>query len=132
MDTKIENLTGITAFLNGQKGLHEYEDKLSKLFITLNKEILILDNLFEDPKKIKQIITCDNLCLSTTGTYADKLKPLIDSFGKLNYAPKAIIFFGENTALYFCEIARELKKKYGTEFFYPATFNSDLFEISWI
>ena len=131
-DISIKDLTGITAFLNGQEGLHSMEEKLCKKFTAANKQTLIIDNLFDMPSKLKGVMACDNIVLSTTGTFADKLQALTDAFEKMKYAPKAVIFISENTALIFCGIARELKKKHGTKFYFPDIFSDELREINWI
>lgn len=125
-------LNGITGFLNGQQGLHDQEQKIHDYLVSSGLKTLILDNLFEDGSKLFRIKECENIVLSTTGTYADKLSPLIAAFEKLNFAPRCVIFMGENTALAFCGIARELKKKHGTKFYFPDIIGKSLIEISWI
>lgn len=114
---KTEALTGITAFLNGQEGLHDREEEFSEALIEYKKEVLVLDDLFTKPQRIADVVKCDNLVLSTTGMYAGKLNRLVKAFEKLDYIPQVIIFGNENTALYFCEMAREYKKR-GTKFYY--------------
>lgn len=132
MDIPIEKLKGITGFLNGQNGLHDREWKLSQYLKSIGKEILILDNLFNENKKLTKIIKCENIVLSTTGLYARKIDPILEIFIKMKYAPKKVIFMSENTALFFCEIARDLKKKYKTKFYYPDIIGNELIEIAWI
>lgn len=132
MDSTYQQLTGITGFLNGQEGLHEQEEKLLKKLELLGKATLAIDDLFEHPEKLREIVKCDNLVMSTTGMYADKLEMLLEAFDKLSYAPKKVIFMSENTALAFCGTARELKAKYATKFYYPDMFGNYLFELTWI
>lgn len=132
MEKTLKDLTGITAFLNGQEGQHDMEGKLFLRMLKLGKKAKLIDNLFEQPEKLAQVIGCDNLVLSTTGLYADKLKMLVAAFEKMNYVPKVVIFMGENTAMAFLGTARDLKKKHGTEFYFPDIFDDSLFEISWI
>ncbi len=129
----IEILTGKTAFLNGQEGLHDQEQKFSESLLRSGKEILILDNLFLDNSKLKKIIECDNIVLSTRGTYAEQIKPLIDLFEKLNFAPKIVIVDSEDSAMFFLDICRSLKKKYNTSFFiFDMLDKKTLWELAWI
>lgn len=133
MDATLDILTGRTAFLNGQAGLHEQEEKLFNHYNKSGKDVLVLDNLFQAPDKLSLVVKCDNLVLSTTGMYAEKLAPLMEAFEKMNYAPKVVVFMGENTALFFCGLARELKKKYGTKFYFPDVLDRNmLMEVAWI
>ena len=130
--TSILQLTGKTAFLNGQQGLHDMEEKLSESFIKQNKEILVIDDLFDHPERLRLVTDCDTIVLSTTGTYADDLKQLVSAFNKLNYIPKVVIFISENTAMSLLYVARELKEK-GTQFyFYDCFDNKTLYDINWI
>lgn len=131
-DITIHQLTGITAFLNGQEGLHEFEEDLMKDLQKHNKPTLVLDNLFENPERLKEITKCDNLAFSTTGLQADKLEKLIEAFEKMKYVPKVVIFGGERSVMVFLGLARELKK-HGTRFYYYDDISGkDLYEIGWI
>lgn len=132
MKDSLEILQGTTAFLNGQSGLHDTEERFSKFLIKNNKSIVIIDNLFENAARLSEVAACDNLVLSTTGMFAEQLAPLIDAFEKLQYSPKTVIFIGENTALTFVSIARELKKNCGTKFFFLDIIDFSLREINWI
>lgn len=129
-DIKLKSLTGVTGFLNGQEGLHSREEEMSDILIKMGKKVIVIDNLFKEPDKLLKIVKCNNIVLSTTGLFADKLHPLIKTFEKLKYAPKKVIFMGENTAMYFLGNARLLKKK-GTKFYYPYILDG-LAEIEWI
>ena len=130
---KLSELTGKTAFLNGQPGLHEQEKKLEEKFREAGKETLVLDNLFDSPKKLSKVKDCENLVLSTTGMYREKLQPLMEAFKKLNYAPKKVFFLSENTAMHFVGMARDLKEKHGTEFYYPDLLSKEFFwPIGWL
>jgi len=132
MDKTLKDLNGTTAFLNGQAGQHDMEGKLVLRMLKLGKKVKLIDNLFEQPQKLAEVVGCDNLVLSTTGMYAEKLRMLVDAFHKLNYVPKVVVFMGENTAMSFLGTARELKAKHGTEFYFPDVFDDCLYEVSWI
>jgi hypothetical protein len=133
MKTKsILTLTGKTAFLNGQKGLHDLESRFCKSFENNGKEVLVLDNLFEQPEKLKSLLDCDNLVLSTTGMYLEDVNKLVDAFKQLNYVPKVVVFVTEQTAMSLLGVAREMKKL-GTKFyFFDCLDNKSLQEINWI
>jgi hypothetical protein len=92
----LNDLQGTTAFLNGQKGLHDLEEELCSALKRANKPFLVLDNLFEQSEKLLQVTKCDNLAFSTTGLYAEQLKTLVDVFEKLQYVPKNVFFLTEN------------------------------------
>jgi hypothetical protein len=132
-DLLTKDLRGVTGFLNGQEGLHEREEKFYDHLLSIGKKAIIIDDLFQNPKNLNKIKKCDNIMLSTTGVYADKLRGLISAFEKMNYCPKKVMFVSENTAMIFCGIARELKKKHKIEFFFPDLIDfEEIIEIDWI
>jgi hypothetical protein len=129
MDKQLKDLEGVTCFLNGQEGLHTLEERLLSKLTDLGKDVLVLDDLFEQPHRLVEVVKCKNLVLSTTGLYVDNLTKLVAGFEKLNYAPEVVIFLTENTALALLGTAREYKLK-GTKFYF--TLDSFLVEYSWI
>ena len=134
----LKDLQGTTAFLNGQKGLHPLEEDLKSGFDQLGKPYLVLDNLFEQSEKLLQVTKCDNLALSTTGTYVDDLTVLVKVFKQLQYVPKVVFFLTDETALTFADLAREFKKQ-GTKFYSVDSVdlllkkdNVSVYEITWL
>ena len=128
----ITELSGKTAFLNGQKGLHDMEARFSRSLIEHKKKVVVIDDLFENPKKLLKVVKCNNIVLFTTGQNHEEINSLVGAFEKLQYVPKVVIFVTENTALIFCGIARELKKK-GTQFyFFDCMDNKTLYDIGWL
>ena len=107
----ISQLTGKTGFLNGQQGLHGMEETILKALLKEGKEVSVIDNLFEEPEKLKSVVQCDNIVFSTTGFYADDLKKLIDVFRQLEYVPKVVIFATDKTAEALIYPAKEFKTK---------------------
>jgi len=134
----ILDLNGKTAILNGGEGLHTIEEYVWKSLFNNKKEIVVIDDLYNQPEKIKLVIDCDNIILSTTGEYADDLKKVTDAFEKLNYAPKIVIFITYDTADILCDVARRFKKN-GTKFYsfdspedYDGIQYNTLHKINWI
>lgn len=87
------------AFLNGQSGLHETEAMFFKYLASRNyNNMLIVDNLFTYPKRIKvlKLMGVDTIVVGTTGAYRDKFDRVFDEFKKLKYLPKtALVTMGE-------------------------------------
>lgn len=92
---------------------------------------IVLDNLYEDFAKLVAVkyINPDYIHIKTSGLYKEKIDILIDLFESLEYIPKSIIFYNENSAMTLLGLARELKEK-GTKFYY--LYDDGLQEISWI
>lgn len=132
MTKTINDFTGITAFLNGEDGLHDLDQDVHDKFIEEGHVVKILDNLFENPKPLKNLRHYSNLVLFTTGLRPEKVQPLVELFEKSGYVPNNVIFLSENTALSLVGLARDLKKK-GTKFFFIDFMDhKTLYEIEWI
>jgi len=130
--TTINDFTGITAFLNGEEGLHDIDQDVHDSFVKEGHVVAVLDNLFENPKPLKNLRHYSNLVLFTTGLHPEKLQSLIVLFEKSGYVPKNVIFLSESTALTLCGLARDLKPK-GTNFFFIDYFdNKTIYPITWI
>lgn len=128
----INDFTGITAFLNGEKGLHDLDQDVHDKFIEEGHVVKILDDLFENPKPLENLRHYSNLVIFTTGLRNEKLTPLVLLFEKSGYVPKNVIFLTEGTALTLCGLARDLKPK-GTNFYFIDIMDcKTLYPIVWI
>lgn len=128
----IHLLTGTTAVLNGQRGIHSIEADFSNEIIKLDKEVVIIDDLFMNPHNLKKVTGCDNLIIQTSGQDIDDLDRLSKNFKLLDFTPKIIIFMTENSAISLMPLAKFFKSK-GTKIFLADTVdNSSLWEIRWI
>ena len=121
-------------FLEGEKGT-DYKKSFNNLK-KMGFRVGILDELYENPNKLKKIKTInpDYLFIGTTGLRYEKREILIKTFKTLNYIPKSVIFFSERSAMAYLKISKELKKV-GTKFFYspePQFGKSEIEEIEWI
>lgn len=122
--------------LNGQPDLHEAEMDLYRYLVSKNHIVNVLDNLFDEPEKLKSLLLLKpkTLVLGTTGVYADSLRRAIEAFKDLGYIPDNVIFtMGEEIL---SGLARKLKKsKPGMKFYGVVTFGPDdieINEIGWI
>lgn len=128
----INDFTGITAFLNGEEGLHDIDQDIHDKFIEEGHVVKVLDNLFENPKPLKNLRHYSNIVLYTTGLRPEKIAPLELLFENSGYVPKNVIFISEGTALSFIGLARDLKAK-GTGFFFIDFMDKKtLYPIDWI
>lgn len=90
--------------LEGGQGLSNTEEVFVDKCNYMHIKNWVLDNLYEDPEKIKAIkyLKPKTIILGTTGTYADKLNKIKEIFAKLNYFPNHVMFtMGED---YFYEL----------------------------
>lgn len=132
MMTTINDFTGITAFLNGEPGLHDPDQKLYDAFTKAGLEAVIVDDLWVDPTPLKDLWKYENLVLFTTGLLPENFRPLLKIFNGSGYVPKRVIFLTETTALFFVDLARDLKKL-GTKFYFVDFLSfKNLVEIPWI
>lgn len=96
MESKFVDLSefGTIAFLNGQSGLHESENAFYKYIVGRHDYPIVLDDLFNDPKKIKAIkyLNPQTIVIGTTGTYRAKIDLVVNEFKKLKWLPKKAIF----------------------------------------
>jgi len=94
-----------------------------------------ITNLYEEPTKLKLLEEYNpwGIFLGTTGIgHDDERKKLRETFLSIDYIPEAIIFASENTAMTYLDIARNLKKAYGTISYEIDIFDGSLQEIEWI
>lgn len=130
--TTINILEGTIAFLNGDPGLHYQQENYVKFLTKAGKNVVVLDDLYNQPEKLNKVRDCETLYLQTTG-FRSELKDLVNIFKSLNYVPKNVIFDGENTAMVFLSLARTFKKEHGTRFFFEDLLDQNqLLEINWI
>lgn len=121
----------IIAWLEGGKEI-DFRESFRVMKDSFN--IVEFKNLYTRPGKLKKlpVLNPDYLFIGTTGSRIEKREVLLDVFRSLGYTPKAVIFHGENSAMTYLGIARELKKL-GTKFYYPPHWEGDkLREICWI
>lgn len=121
-------------FLEGEKGT-EFQEDFDSL-ISRGFDVLILDNLYHESEKLKQIkeIDADCLFIGTTGVRTEERKELVSIFQSLKYIPKNVMFDGEHSVMVYLGLARELKQ-YGTKFYFsPSPYDRDdeIYEIEWI
>lgn len=98
---------GTICIINGQRWLHDTEQAVYEFLVNdRNTYPMVLDNLFEQPEKIKAIkyYNPDTIMLGTTGVYRDKINLVLNEFTKLEWLPKNALFtMGEE---YFGEFAK--------------------------
>lgn len=81
------------AFLNGELGFHDSGH--FNLFQKFNSEgvyVAVLDNLYNQPGKLSQIVKYDAIVVGTTGFEIAKTNQLFDLFESLDYNPRVVIF----------------------------------------
>jgi len=119
-------------FLEGETGT-DFRDALDALK-EMGYVVNILDNLYNDPFKLKAIpqIDPDFLFIGTTGIRKEEISKLTLLFKLINWTPRGVIFSDEHSAMVYLSIARDLKKK-GTKFYFsPYDGEEKLIEIEWI
>jgi hypothetical protein len=119
-------------FLEGEKETDH--DRIFKQLQNRGYDCRLLNELYYYPEKLKELPTLnpDFLFIATTGIRVDEQKILVSTFDSLKYVPKAVMFWGENSAMTYLGIARELKKA-GTKFYFAPNLEGDeLEEIIWI
>mgnify|MGYP007100090052 CR=1 FL=1 len=121
-------------FLEGEKGTDFQEDFDS--LVGRGFEVSILDNLYYEPEKLKQIkkLNPDCLFIGTTGVRTKEREQLVSIFQSLKYVPKNVMFAGEHSAMVYLGLSRELKR-YGTKFYFspsPYDKEDEICEIEWI
>lgn len=79
------------AFLNGEEGLHETDQNLFDQYTKEGKTCILVDNLFEDPARMKLAIGSECWVVSSTGLHYKELQDLFDHFKTLNYLPTDVI-----------------------------------------
>lgn len=97
---------GEFCFINGQLGLHETEEALYQYLVDKRCYPLVIDDLFNYPKRIAAIkyFNPKTVILGTTGTYKGKMDAVFTEFNKLKWLPKNAIFtMGEQ---YFWDIIK--------------------------
>lgn len=90
------------AFLNGEPGFgNDAEEELSKLFISQGIEVKLVDNLFERPAKLRDILDYDTLVFGTSGVRPEEVMCLVYDFRSFvkasGYKPKNVIFTMDET-----------------------------------
>jgi len=116
------------AFLNGEEGLESCDERYFAHLKSIGKECLLIDNLFANPGRLKEIADCDALVLHTTGFNSERLRGLFDLFRSLNYAPTHAIFsLSEDPFLSLCF---ELKGK--TKFYRLDMIDNEPYELEYL
>lgn len=97
---------GTVCLINGQRWLHETEDAIYRYLVEKREYPLVLDDLFENPKKIAAIkyYNPTTIIMGSTGVYQSKINKVLSEFNKLKWLPKNVVFtMGEE---YFGEFAK--------------------------
>lgn len=118
-------------FLEGGDHI-DFKSALNDLMKEGEFSISELTGLYDNPQNISKVkeVDPDYIYIATTGMFPEKRDGMIEEFKKLNYIPRNVIFFNENSAFAYLGIARELKKA-GTKFYFHFL-GLGLEEISWI
>ena len=121
-------------FLEGEKGT-EFQEDFDSL-VGRGFDVSILDSLYYEPDKLKQIkeLNPDCLFIGTTGVRTKEIEQLVSIFKSLKYVPKNVMFDGEHSAMFYLWLARELKQ-HGTKFYFsPSPYDKEdkIYEIEWI
>lgn len=94
-----------------------------------------ITNLYEEPEKLR-ILEDDQpwgIFIGTTGIGHElERKELRRIFKSIDYIPHAIIFATELSAMTYLDIAKDLKKHYGTISYFASFIDGSIREIEWI
>jgi len=96
--TNISELNGKTVILEGDLHIGDHQKKIVKILDEQNKHVRVITDLYLEPTKLAKITDCDNLIIQTTGLNSE-LSGLVDTFKKLKYLPKRVIFLLETIHL---------------------------------
>jgi len=125
---KIEKIV----FLEGSIGT-DFKEEFD-ILKEMGFDVFIIDNLYEEPNKLKLIkeLNPEYLFIGTTGVRKKEKEVLISIFSELKYIPKKVMFANEHSAMVYLGLSRDLKK-YGTKFYFtPYSINDCIDEIEWI
>jgi hypothetical protein len=120
-----DEITGKTAFLEGHKGLPRDLEEFYNYLISINKPVILIENLYDDPAKITQIQSCQNLCFYTTGMFLRELNELVMQFDRLNYVPVNVFFADDRNPQLFRTHVKKLSGL-GTKFYLLDVFGKEL------
>jgi len=113
------------------------ENDWSEISDILKEEYTLTEitNLYEDPKQLKILEERSpwGIFIGTTGIGHElERKELRRIFKSIDYIPEAIIFSAEMSAMTYLDIARDLKKHYGTKSYWSHPLRCELIEYEWI
>lgn len=117
-------------FLNGEPGFHdEHHEKFSKVLLSQNIEVLLLDDLFRAPEKIIGCIGHDTVVVGSTGLHADLLYKVFVAFLSLKeqWEPQRVIFAPNEDA--FVTFARRYPN---TLFYRLGYFDMECYELKYL
>lgn len=95
-DYYLTELSGSFAFLEGDAVLDEHFFDVFKHLEQNGKNVVIINNLYRDPNRLREVVHYDNILIFSTGVRRQYLANLVEIFDSLNYKPKSVIFLHDS------------------------------------